>query len=95
MKYLCSTVLSETFLLFFTLSRDLSEDDSEEDEVAEETSRQKTGQKEKEDADLQLNVEIDEEFKLPTDEQIEKENILFICNIHKLYVGSSIEPRYN
>ncbi|XP_019467322.2 probable 28S rRNA (cytosine(4447)-C(5))-methyltransferase [Meleagris gallopavo] len=53
--------------------RDLSEDDSEEDDVAEETSRQKTGQKEKEDADLQLNLEIDEEFKLPTDEQIEKE----------------------
>ncbi|XP_031466112.1 probable 28S rRNA (cytosine(4447)-C(5))-methyltransferase isoform X2 [Phasianus colchicus] len=52
---------------------DLSEDDSEEDEVAEETSRQKTGQKEKEDAELQLNLEIDEEFKLPTDEQIEKE----------------------
>lgn len=52
---------------------DLSEDNSEEDEVAEETSRQKTGQEEKEDADLQLNLEIDEEFKLPTDEQIEKE----------------------
>ncbi|XP_072217717.1 28S rRNA (cytosine(4447)-C(5))-methyltransferase [Excalfactoria chinensis] len=52
---------------------DLSEDDSEEDEVAKETSRQKMGQKEKEDADLQLNLEIDEEFKLPTAEQIEKE----------------------
>ncbi|NXJ09924.1 NOP2 methyltransferase, partial [Odontophorus gujanensis] len=52
---------------------DLSEDDSEEDKEAEETSRQKMGQKEKEDTDLQLNLEIDEEFKLPTDEQIEKE----------------------
>ncbi|POI33839.1 hypothetical protein CIB84_002409 [Bambusicola thoracicus] len=61
---------------------DLSEDDSEEDEVAEETSRQKTEQKEKEDTDLQLNLEIDEEFKLPTDEQIEKENILSICSIY-------------
>lgn len=78
MKHLCNTVLRETSLLFFMLSGDLSEDDSEEDEVAEETSRQKTGREEKEDADLQLNLEIDEEFKLPTDEQIEKENILSI-----------------
>ncbi|NXC50381.1 NOP2 methyltransferase, partial [Penelope pileata] len=57
---------------------ELSEDDSEEDEEdAEETSRQKMGQKEKENTDLQLNLDIDEQFKLPTDEQIEKENILF------------------
>uniref|UniRef100_A0A8C3M4Y5 SAM-dependent MTase RsmB/NOP-type domain-containing protein n=1 Tax=Chrysolophus pictus TaxID=9089 RepID=A0A8C3M4Y5_CHRPC len=62
-KHLCDIVLCETFLLLFMFSRDLSEDDREEDEVAEETSRQKTGQKEKEDADLQLNLEIDEEFK--------------------------------
>ncbi|OXB76270.1 UNVERIFIED_CONTAM: hypothetical protein H355_014678 [Colinus virginianus] len=65
---------------------DLSEDDSEEEKEDEETSRQKMGQKEKEDTDLQLNLEIDEEFKLPTDEQIEKEDIL------KPYAGSSVEP---
>ncbi|OXB60496.1 hypothetical protein ASZ78_000787 [Callipepla squamata] len=68
---------------------DLSEDDSEEEKEAEETSRQKMGQKEKEDTDLQLNLEIDEEFKLPTDEQIEKEDIL------KPYAGSSVEPEPN
>ncbi|NWS41555.1 NOP2 methyltransferase, partial [Probosciger aterrimus] len=53
---------------------DLSEDDSEE----EEESRQKLGQKEEEGPDLQINLDIDEQFKLPTSEQIEKENILFI-----------------
>ncbi|XP_067158967.1 28S rRNA (cytosine(4447)-C(5))-methyltransferase [Apteryx mantelli] len=50
-----------------------SEDDSEEEEVAEEASRQKKGQKEEEGADLQLNMDVDEQFKLPTDEQIERE----------------------
>ncbi|NXK45901.1 NOP2 methyltransferase, partial [Chauna torquata] len=55
---------------------DLSEDDSEEEEVAEEAGRQK-GQKEEESTDLQLNLDIDEQFKLPTNEQIEKENIFF------------------
>ncbi|XP_071620132.1 28S rRNA (cytosine(4447)-C(5))-methyltransferase [Heliangelus exortis] len=51
----------------------LSEDDSEEEEEVEEASRQKTGQKEEEGPDLQLNLDIDEQFKLPTNEQIEKE----------------------
>ncbi|NXI67413.1 NOP2 methyltransferase, partial [Anseranas semipalmata] len=60
---------------------DLSEDDSEEEEVAEKAGRQKMGQKEEESTDLQLNLDIDEQFKLPTNEQIEKENILFICDI--------------
>ncbi|KAM6098511.1 28S rRNA (cytosine(4447)-C(5))-methyltransferase [Theristicus caerulescens] len=50
----------------------LSEDDSEE-EAAEEASRQKMGQKEEESPDLQLNLDIDEQFKLPTNEQIERE----------------------
>ncbi|NXL02411.1 NOP2 methyltransferase, partial [Mesembrinibis cayennensis] len=54
----------------------LSEDDSEE-EAAEEASRQKMGQKEEESPDLQLNLDIDEQFKLPTNEQIEREDILF------------------
>uniref|UniRef100_A0A8C8EAM0 SAM-dependent MTase RsmB/NOP-type domain-containing protein n=1 Tax=Otus sunia TaxID=257818 RepID=A0A8C8EAM0_9STRI len=56
---------------------DLSEDESEEEEVAEEaieeTGRQKMGQKEEESPDLQLNLDIDEQFKLPTTEQIERE----------------------
>lgn len=39
--------------------------------------------KEEEGPDLQLNLDIDEQFKLPTSEEIEKENILFICDIHK------------
>ncbi|XP_029876312.1 probable 28S rRNA (cytosine(4447)-C(5))-methyltransferase isoform X1 [Aquila chrysaetos chrysaetos] len=57
----------------------LSEDDSEEEEeeeeeaAVEEASRQKMGQKEEESTDLQLNLDIDEQFKLPTDEQIERE----------------------
>ncbi|NXE81655.1 NOP2 methyltransferase, partial [Cochlearius cochlearius] len=61
----------------------LSEDDSEEEsaeEAEEEASGQKTGQKEEESPDLQLNLDIDEQFKLPTDEQIEREDILFICD---------------
>ncbi|XP_030327506.1 probable 28S rRNA (cytosine(4447)-C(5))-methyltransferase isoform X2 [Strigops habroptila] len=53
---------------------DFSEDDSEEEEEeAEEESRQKMGQKEEEGPDLQINLDIDEQFKLPTSEQIEKE----------------------
>ncbi|XP_057260098.1 probable 28S rRNA (cytosine(4447)-C(5))-methyltransferase [Pezoporus wallicus] len=53
---------------------DLSEDDSEEEEEeAEEESRQKMGQKEEEGPDLQINLDIDEQFKLPNSEQIEKE----------------------
>ncbi|NXE12597.1 NOP2 methyltransferase, partial [Lophotis ruficrista] len=63
----------------------LSEDDSEEEEeeevaekAVEEASRQKMGQKEEESSDLQLNLDIDDQFKLPTTEQMEKEDILFI-----------------
>ncbi|NXO11764.1 NOP2 methyltransferase, partial [Oriolus oriolus] len=61
----------------------LSEDDSEEEEEeeAEEASEQKMGQKEEEGPDLQLNLDVDEQFKLPTSEEIEKEDILFICDI--------------
>ncbi|KAM4790619.1 28S rRNA (cytosine(4447)-C(5))-methyltransferase [Cyanocitta cristata] len=54
----------------------LSEDDSEEEEEeeeAEEASEQKMGQKEEEGPDLQLNLDIEEQFKLPTSEEIEKE----------------------
>ncbi|NWU43299.1 NOP2 methyltransferase, partial [Hylia prasina] len=69
------------------LSEDEEEEDSkeeeEEEEEAEEASKQKMGQKEEEGPDLQLNLDIDEQFKLPTSEEIEKENILFICDIHK------------
>ncbi|KAM6321419.1 28S rRNA (cytosine(4447)-C(5))-methyltransferase [Aegotheles albertisi] len=57
----------------------LSEDDSEEEEeeeVAEEASRQKMGQKEEESPDLQLNLDVEEQFKLPSNEQIEREYIL-------------------
>uniref|UniRef100_A0A8C0UVU2 NOP2 nucleolar protein n=1 Tax=Cyanistes caeruleus TaxID=156563 RepID=A0A8C0UVU2_CYACU len=60
-----------------------SEEEEEEEEEAEEASKQKMGQKEEEGPDLQLNLDIDEQFKLPTSEEIEKENILFICDIHK------------
>ncbi|XP_055665196.1 probable 28S rRNA (cytosine(4447)-C(5))-methyltransferase [Falco peregrinus] len=54
----------------------LGEDDSEEgeeEEMAEAARGQKTGQKEEEGPDLQLNLDIDEQFKLPTNEQIERE----------------------
>ncbi|NXI56919.1 NOP2 methyltransferase, partial [Chloroceryle aenea] len=59
--------------------RGLSEDDSEEEEdvVAEEASKQKIGHKEEESLDLQLNLDVDEQFKLPTNEEIEREDILF------------------
>ncbi|NWS70879.1 NOP2 methyltransferase, partial [Crotophaga sulcirostris] len=68
----------------------LSEDDSEEEEedeeeATEEAGRQKMGQKEEESSDLQLNLDIDEQFKLPTNEQIEKEDILLIYNILAVY----------
>ncbi|NXT30740.1 NOP2 methyltransferase, partial [Pelecanoides urinatrix] len=69
----------------------LSEDDSEEEEeeeaeeAVEEASRQKTGQKEEESPDLQLNLDIDEQFKLPTNEQIERENILFPPDLHIIH----------
>ncbi|XP_062369339.1 probable 28S rRNA (cytosine(4447)-C(5))-methyltransferase [Cinclus cinclus] len=55
------------------LSDDDSEEEDEEEEEAEEASKQKMGQKEEEGADLQLNLDIDEQFKLPTSEEIEKE----------------------
>uniref|UniRef100_A0A8D2QLJ7 SAM-dependent MTase RsmB/NOP-type domain-containing protein n=1 Tax=Zosterops lateralis melanops TaxID=1220523 RepID=A0A8D2QLJ7_ZOSLA len=57
------------------LSEDDSEeeDEEEEEEEAEEASKQKMGQKEEEGPDLQLNLDIDEKFKLPTSEEIEKE----------------------
>ncbi|NWU46362.1 NOP2 methyltransferase, partial [Dromas ardeola] len=71
------------------LSEDDSEEDEEEEEAVEEASKQKMGQKEEESTDLQLNLDIDEQFKLPTNEQIEREDILFICDIHKLYACSS------
>ncbi|KAJ7418646.1 hypothetical protein BTVI_28513 [Pitangus sulphuratus] len=59
------------------------DEEEEEEEAAETTGREKTGQKEEENPDLQLNLDIDEQFKLPTNEEIEKEDILFICDIHK------------
>ncbi|NXQ44843.1 NOP2 methyltransferase, partial [Catharus fuscescens] len=65
------------------LSEDDSEEEDEEEEEAEEASKQKMGQKEGDGTDLQLNLDIDEEFKLPTSEEIEKEDILFIYDIHK------------
>uniref|UniRef100_A0A7M4FVJ2 NOP2 nucleolar protein n=1 Tax=Crocodylus porosus TaxID=8502 RepID=A0A7M4FVJ2_CROPO len=49
------------------------EDDSEGEE---QRSRPSLGQKEEEDTDLQLNVDIDEQFMLPSSEEIQKENIL-------------------
>ncbi|NXM39049.1 NOP2 methyltransferase, partial [Gymnorhina tibicen] len=67
----------------------LSEDDSEEEEEeeeAEEASKQKMGQKEEEGPDVQLNLDIDEQFKLPTSEEIEKEDILFISEPPDLHV---------
>ncbi|NXH51011.1 NOP2 methyltransferase, partial [Dicaeum eximium] len=56
------------------------EEEEEEDKEAEEASKQKMGQKEEEGPDLQLNLDIDEQFKLPTSEEIEKEDILFILS---------------
>ncbi|XP_030802212.1 probable 28S rRNA (cytosine(4447)-C(5))-methyltransferase [Camarhynchus parvulus] len=55
------------------LSEDDSEEEEEEEEEAEEASKQKMGQKEEEGPDLQLNLDIEEQFKLPTSEEIEKE----------------------
>uniref|UniRef100_A0A663LUA3 SAM-dependent MTase RsmB/NOP-type domain-containing protein n=1 Tax=Athene cunicularia TaxID=194338 RepID=A0A663LUA3_ATHCN len=55
----------KTLILFFVLRGDLSEDESVE-EAVDEASRQKMGQKEEESPDLQLNLDIDEQFKLPT-----------------------------
>ncbi|NXO55309.1 NOP2 methyltransferase, partial [Aramus guarauna] len=76
---------------------DLSEDDSEEEEeeeeaavAPEEASRQKMGQKEEEGTDLQLNLDIDEEFKLPTNEQIEREGFLAVYD--SLMVFLPAEP---
>lgn len=88
-------LLCKTSILFFVLRGGLSEDDSEEEEAVEEASRQKMGQKEEESPDLQLNLDIDEQFKLPTNEQIEREDILFICDIHKPCACSSTGPGYN
>ncbi|NXN88049.1 NOP2 methyltransferase, partial [Bombycilla garrulus] len=65
----------------------LSEDDSEEEEEPEEATKQKMGQKKEEGPDLQLNLDIDEQFKLPTSEEIEKEDILFISPVA---VGDSL-----
>ncbi|NWX60755.1 NOP2 methyltransferase, partial [Promerops cafer] len=70
------------------LSEDDSEEEEEEEEEAEEASKQKMGQKEEEGPDLQLNLDIDEQFKLPTSEEIEKEDILFISS--SLAVGDSL-----
>ncbi|KAM3678878.1 28S rRNA (cytosine(4447)-C(5))-methyltransferase [Ammospiza maritima maritima] len=55
------------------LSEDDSDEEEEEEDEAEEASKQKMGQKEEEGPDLQLNLDIDEQFKLPTSEEIEKE----------------------
>ncbi|XP_005486117.2 28S rRNA (cytosine(4447)-C(5))-methyltransferase [Zonotrichia albicollis] len=55
------------------LSEDDSEEEEEEEDEAEQASKQKMGQKEEEGPDLQLNLDIDEQFKLPTSEEIEKE----------------------
>ncbi|NWS51179.1 NOP2 methyltransferase, partial [Chunga burmeisteri] len=66
-------------------SEDDSEEEEEEAEAVEEASRQKMGQKEDESSDLQLNLDIDEQFKLPSNEQIEREDILFTCDIYKPY----------
>ncbi|XP_006030362.1 probable 28S rRNA (cytosine(4447)-C(5))-methyltransferase [Alligator sinensis] len=49
-----------------------SEDDSEDEKQG---SRPSLGQKEEEDTDLQLNVDIDEEFVLPSSEEIQKETV--------------------
>lgn len=86
-------------ILFFVLREGLSEDDSEEEdeeeEEVEEANKQKMGQKEEDGTDLQLNLDIDEEFKLPTSEEIEKEDILFICDVHKPCAWCSTRPGYN
>ncbi|NWV76820.1 NOP2 methyltransferase, partial [Dasyornis broadbenti] len=68
------------------LSEDDSDEEEEEEEEAEEASKQKLGQKEEESPDLQLNLDVDEQFKLPTSEEIEKENILFISEPPDLHV---------
>ncbi|NWV26434.1 NOP2 methyltransferase, partial [Origma solitaria] len=75
------------------LSEDDSDEEGEEEEEAEEASKQKMGQKEEEGPDLQLNLDIDEQFKLPTSEEIEKEDILFISSVHdSLTVFPPAEP---
>ncbi|NXS92153.1 NOP2 methyltransferase, partial [Jacana jacana] len=66
------------------------EDEDEDEEVAEEAvgeaSKQKMGQKEEDSTDLQLNLDIDEQFKLPTSDQIEREDILFISEPPDLHI---------
>lgn len=93
--------MAKTSVLVFILRGGLSEEDTEEEEeeeMAEEKMKQKKGQKEEESLDLQLNVDPDEEFKLPSDEQMEKEDILFICGIcepvrgyHAVVLGTTKE----
>ncbi|NWQ92794.1 NOP2 methyltransferase, partial [Burhinus bistriatus] len=71
------------------LSEDTSEEEEEEEQVAEEAveeaSGEKMGQKEEESPDLQINLDIDEQFKLPTNEQIEREDILFPPDLHTIH----------
>lgn len=64
------------------LREGLSEDDSEEEE--ERVSGPSMGQEKEEDTDLQLNMETDEKFLLPSSEVMEKENILpcYMCMAH-------------
>uniref|UniRef100_A0A8C5J4C6 SAM-dependent MTase RsmB/NOP-type domain-containing protein n=1 Tax=Junco hyemalis TaxID=40217 RepID=A0A8C5J4C6_JUNHY len=72
------------------LSEDDSEEEEEEEDEAEEASKQKMGQKEEEGPDLQLNLDIDEQFKLPTSEEIEKEAVepLDLHVIHQRIQGN-------
>ncbi|NWH58798.1 NOP2 methyltransferase, partial [Geococcyx californianus] len=65
---------------------DSEEEEEDDEEVAEEASRQKMGQEEEESHDLQLNLDIDEQFKLPTSDQIEKEDILSMSSPPDLHV---------
>ncbi|NXF96454.1 NOP2 methyltransferase, partial [Eubucco bourcierii] len=74
----------------------LSEEDSEEEEeMAEEERKQKKGQNEEDSLDLQLNLDPDEQFKLPSDEQMEKEDILFylvLAGYDSLMISLPAEP---
>ncbi|NWT77715.1 NOP2 methyltransferase, partial [Lanius ludovicianus] len=77
----------------------LSEDDSgeeeeEEEEEADEASKQKMGQKEEEEGpDLQLNLDIDEQFKLPTTDCTRKEPPCeFLAGLDSLTLFLPAEP---
>lgn len=72
--------------------QDISEDDSEDETPP---SKQRVEQEEEKDADLQLNMEAEECFVLPSGQEIEKEDILIMVdpeNIKGVVQSFSLPP---